>query len=155
MPPPPSSCHAQACPYFNASCQSLCIRLCLFGCVFISFPFDFVACFDRFFLMWVIMCIYLLPDAFEWFVHMWVWAPVNDGLFELCAPVCLLYQFWHMFTKITLSVIPLLSIPSTFLIAAVENRLRRINLLFFVPVIMNSCRTGSDIAICCKQVGFF
>lgn len=56
LPPRTPYCHAQACFYFNVSCQSLCICLCLSVCVFISFPFGFVACFDSFFFKWAIVC---------------------------------------------------------------------------------------------------
>lgn len=136
----PSSCHAWACPYFNGSCQSLplcmytaSVRVCVFVCMFISFPFGFVACFDTFVFdvtdyvhLPVTSCTFTIsshvglspcPVTPQWMCAM--------DRSRLWTPVCLLYHFGTLLFFKELPVFnPITFIPSTFLIAAVENRLR-------------------------------
>lgn len=143
----PSSCHARACPYFNARCQSLplcvcvCVRVyvCVFVCAFISFPFGFIACFDTLF---DVSNYVHLPVT--WHVcmicpHVGVsqcpvipgWVCVMDCLgwdavllCVFCTGLAHIYKELPVFNPITF-------IPSTFLITGVEDRLRRINLHCF------------------------
>lgn len=140
----PSSCHAWACPYFNVSCQSLPVCVCV---CFFSFPWMCVCQFPLWLrsLFWhVIWCKQLYASTWHTLMvcsHVWVWVRVQrcwdqsraDGLFGLRDDVLLcIIHIGLAHTCKNLSVVnPITFSPSTSLITAVENRLRWIRLRRF------------------------
>lgn len=141
----------------QAVSHCLCVCVCV-GCVFLSFPFGFVACFDTLF------------DVTD-YVHLLVCRCVCTRCSNASVPVEVVHgricvcdrslrscgsslPVWHTLAK---SCQPLIKLLSLHLSNQVENRLGWINLhsFFFLPFHagdLNSCRGGSDTEICCELV---